>query len=200
MAAELARRMIDLFPPRDFDAIITNAGGCGSHLRHYSGLLGSDPVYGPLAKEWDAKVKDIHEYLIAIGCRIPLTTETPESCAVITYHESCHLTHGQKVRREPRQLLALIPDAALVELPEASWCCGSAGIYNITQPEMSAKLLERKIAHLKSTGANILATSNPGCHMQLARGIADAGLPIEILQPVTLLARAYGRETSLSNS
>ncbi|WP_367874743.1 (Fe-S)-binding protein [Luteolibacter sp. Populi] len=197
MAAELARRMIDLFPPGSFDAIITNAGGCGSHLRHYSGLLGNDPVYGPLAKEWDAKVKDIHEYLIAIGCRPPSGIAQPR---VITYHESCHLTHGQKVRREPRQILALLPHTKLVELPEASWCCGSAGIYNITQPEMSAQLLERKIAHLKSTGANILATSNPGCHMQLARGIADAGLAIEILQPVTLLAHAYRRETSLSDS
>ncbi len=193
IAAELARRIIDLLPPGKYDAIITNAGGCGSHLKHYSALLAGDPHYGPLAKEWDAKLKDIHEWLIEIGCRAPLSFPAEDDLTV-TYHESCHLSHGQKVKREPRQVLALLPGVKVIELPEASWCCGSAGIYNITQPETSADLLKRKIGHIRSTGAAVLATSNPGCHLQIARGLTEAGMAVEILQPVTLLARAYRRE------
>lgn len=195
LARQLAKRTIDLLPPADFDAIITNAGGCGSHLRHYTGLLGDDPHYGPLARAWDAKVRDIHEWLIETGCRPPAAAPAAQPLTV-TYHESCHLAHGQKVRRQPRQLLALLPGVRFVELPESSWCCGSAGIYNITQPATSADLLARKIGHIRSTGATVVATSNPGCHLQIARGLAAAGLAIELLQPVTLLARAYRREKS----
>jgi glycolate oxidase iron-sulfur subunit len=128
--------MIDLFPPAQFDAIITNSGGCGNHLRHYSALLAGDPVYAPLAKLWDSKLRDIHEWMMEHGCRAP---RTGLGDLTVTYHDSCHLTHGQKVTKQPRDLLKLIPGLKLVELPEANWCCGSAGIYNITQPEQSER-------------------------------------------------------------
>jgi glycolate oxidase iron-sulfur subunit len=193
LAAGLARRMIDLFPPADYDAIISNAGGCGSHLRHYANLLADDPHYAPLARLWDSKLRDIHEWLLEIGCRAPLAGPAAEPVTV-TYHESCHLAHGQKITRQPRQLLALLPGVTLVELPESSWCCGSAGVYNITQPATSADLLQRKLGHIRKTGATIVATSNPGCHLQIARGLAEAGMPVQLLQPLTLLARAYRRE------
>jgi len=193
LAAVLARRMIDLLPPSEYDSIITNAGGCGSHLKHYGRLLADDPAYAARAREWDAKVKDIHEWLMEIGCRAP-SAAPAEGILTVTYHDSCHLVHGQKVARQPRELLLSLPGVRLVELKEASWCCGSAGIYNITQPEQSSLLLERKIAHVRETGASVLVTSNPGCHLQMARGLHDAGLPVEILQPVTLLARAYRNE------
>ncbi len=195
MAATLARRMIDLLPPEDYDAVITNAGGCGSHLRHYATLLADDPLYAEKARVWDAKVRDIHEWLIEIGCRPPLASPCPEPVTV-TYHESCHLVHGQKVTNQPRQILRLIRGVKLVELKESSWCCGSAGVYSITQPEQSALLLARKIGHIQDTGAGILATSNPGCHLQISAGLRAAGSDIELLQPVTLLARAYRREDS----
>jgi glycolate oxidase iron-sulfur subunit len=190
-AKTLAKRMIDLFPPSQFDAIITNAGGCGNHLRHYSALLAGDPVYAPLAKLWDTKLRDIHEWMMEHGCRAP---QAGLGDLTVTYHDSCHLTHGQKVTRQPRDLLKLIPGLKLVELPEANWCCGSAGIYNITQPEQSEQLLVRKIGHVIGTGASVLATANPGCHLQIARGLRQAGSPISLLQPVTLLARAYRKE------
>ena len=192
-ARTLARRMIDLFPPSEFDAIISNAGGCGNHLRHYGQLLAQDPTYITRAKLWDTKLKDIHEWLIQIGCRAPRAGMTP---LTVTYHDSCHLTHGQKVTSQPRELLRLIPGIKLVELPEANWCCGSAGIYNVTQPEQSELLLNRKIDHILRTGAEVLATSNPGCHLQIARGLQAAGSNIQMLQPVTLLARAYKSEQS----
>ena len=115
---------------------------------------------------------------------------------MVTYHESCHLTHGQKVVSPPRELLRAIPGLKLVELPEANWCCGSAGIYNLTQPEMAGELLERKIKHIQSTGASVVATGNPGCLLQLINGAAKAGLKLRIVHPVTLLAEAYRAENS----
>lgn len=199
LAATLARRMIDQIPPENFDAIITNAGGCGSHLRHYAKLLADDPQYVAKAHAWDAKVRDIHEWLVEIGCRAPKAAPFDEP-VTITYHESCHLSHGQQVVKQPRQLLRMLPGVTLVELPEASWCCGSAGVYSITQPEQSALLLERKVKHIAATGASILATSNPGCHLQIANGLRAAGHPVRILQPVSLLARAYRRESIHSST
>ncbi len=192
-ARQLARRQLDLFPAEELDAIITNAGGCGSHLKKYGHLLADDPAYAARAHAWDAKVKDIHEFLIQTGCRIP-TAGCGETS--VTYHESCHLCHGQKITAQPRQLLKLIPGLTLTELPESSWCCGSAGIYNITQPEQSAKLLTRKLTHLATTQAPVVATANPGCHLQLQNGLtAQPGHPCQtVTQPVTLLARAYRAE------
>lgn len=192
-AASLARQMIDLIPPGEYDAIITNAGGCGSHLRHYSSLLGDNPQYAAAAREWDAKVRDIHQWLAAIECRTPVAQPFAEPVSV-TYHDSCHLAHGQKVTREPRALLRLIPGVSLVELQESAWCCGSAGVYAITQPDQAQALLERKVRHISRTAASIVATANPGCHLQIARGLTDAGLPVQVFHPVSLLARAYRAE------
>lgn len=185
--------MIDLIPPDRYDAIVTNAGGCGSHLRHYSSLLGDDPRYREPARRWDATVRDIHEWLVEIGCRMPQATPFDEH-TVVTYHESCHLVHGQRVSRQPRALLALLKATSVVELPESAWCCGSAGIYTLTQPEQSEALLRRKVAHILGTGATIVATANPGCHLQVARGLKEAGASVRVLHPVSLLARAYRRE------
>ncbi|MBK9137721.1 MAG: (Fe-S)-binding protein [Verrucomicrobia bacterium] len=192
LARELARRNLDQFPPEWFDAIITNAGGCGSHLKHYGQLLAEDPAYCDRARLWDRKCRDIHEWLVMIGFQPPKTG--PVWPLVVTYHESCHLSHGQKVVQQPRQLLRTIPNLQLVELPESNWCCGSAGIYNLTQPEMAGQLLDRKIRHLKSTGATVVATANPGCQLQLINGAKAHGLEIRVAHPMTLLAEAYRRE------
>lgn len=193
LAVRVAKRMIDLIPSHRFDAIITNAGGCGSHLRHYSALLANEPEYSERAKVWDSKIKDIHEWLLEIGHRSP-TAAPFETPVTVTYHDSCHLAHGQRVTKQPRDLLKNIPGVTLLELPEASWCCGSAGIYNITQPEQSAQLLARKIKHIEQTGALFLAQSNPGCHLQIARGLKESGSAARVTQPVSLLALAYRRE------
>jgi glycolate oxidase iron-sulfur subunit len=193
LARVLARRMIDLFPPARFDAIITNAGGCGSHLRHYAVLLADDPVYVERAHEWDHKVRDIHEWLVEIGCRPPLASPF-RAPTVVTYHESCHLVHGQKVNRAPRVLLKMLPGVTLTELPESTWCCGSAGIYAISQPDQADKLLGRKVGHIKATGASMVATANPGCHLQIARGLGESGDAVGVSHPVSLLARAYRQE------
>ena len=194
LAAALARQMIDLIPPDRYDAIITNAGGCGSHLRHYSTLLAGDPAYRQRAALWDSKLRDIQEWLIEIGCRPPRAAPFDRP-ATLTYHESCHLVHGQKISRQPRALLRMLPGVTLTELTESTWCCGSAGIYALTQPEQADALLQRKVGHIARTGAEIVATANPGCHLQIARGLQNAGAPVQVMHPVTLLARAYARET-----
>jgi glycolate oxidase iron-sulfur subunit len=186
----LARRMIDLLNPFSLDAVISNAAGCGSHLKKYGQLLRADPRYAEKAEEWDRKVKDIHEWLVEVEFRAP-RSEIREK---VTYHEACHLCHGQKITQQPRKILRAIPGLELVELPESTWCCGSAGIYNITQPETAAALRERKVGHIRSTGAGTVATSNPGCHLQISTGLRLQGCGVRVSQPVSLLARAYRQE------
>lgn len=188
VARSMARRMIDLFDPFEFDAIITNAAGCGSHLKHYGRLLADDSCYAARAREWDRKLKDINEWLVEIGFLVP-RGEAP--ARQVTYHEACHLCHGQKIAKQPREILRAIPGVELVELPESNWCCGSAGVYNITQPETASVLQERKVAKIESTGAPVVATCNPGCHLQLDNGLRKAGSRVDVTQPVSLLAQAY---------
>ena len=190
-AREMARRNIDSFPVERLDAIITNAGGCGTHLRHYGRLLAEDAKYAERAKAWDVKVKDIHEWLIEIGLESP-ERGLPEMA--VTYHESCHLCHGQGVSSQPRQILESIPGVRLVELEDANVCCGSAGVYSITQPEASETLLKEKVGYLLETRADVVATANPGCDLQLQRGLKEAGSGMRVTAPVSLLAEAYRAE------
>jgi glycolate oxidase iron-sulfur subunit len=190
-ARKLARALIDAFPLKDCDAIITNAAGCGSHLKHFDRLLEDDAHYAAKGKEWSAKVKDVHEWLCEKGFRAPVAGSNPEPHTV-TYHEACHLCHGQKITAQPRRILKSIPGLELREMGEAQWCCGSAGIYSITQPVMAQKLLDRKRVNIEKTQAEIVATANPGCHLQIEQGMADTKIMVK--HPVSLLAEAYRRE------
>lgn len=190
----LARRQLDAINVDDFDAIISNAGGCGSHLRHYDHLLADDPAYAARAAAWSRKLRDIHQWLVEIGFRPP--TSGPASAhGRITYHESCHLCHGQKVSQPPREILRALPGLELAECAESSWCCGSAGIYNLTQPETAGWLLDRKLRNLRATGATTVATANPGCHLQIENGLRATGAgEVAVVHPIVLLAEAYRRE------
>jgi glycolate oxidase iron-sulfur subunit len=183
----LARHNIDVFEQYDCDAIILNSAGCGSTLKEYDYLLRDDPVYAQRAKAFSEKVKDISEFLASIDWNkdmgeLPLT---------VAYHDACHLIHGQKIKQQPRQLLKSMPGITLVDLKESDWCCGSAGIYNITNQEMAEELLERKMGNISATGATVIATGNPGCMMQIAMGARQRGLQIEVMHPVQLLDKAY---------
>lgn len=183
-----ARKLIDQFDLDDLDAIITNAGGCGSHLRHYDRLLADDPTYAEKARKWSSKLKDIHEWLVEIDY-VPQgrPSATPWT---VTYHDSCHLAHGQGITAQPRQLLKEIPGLTLVDLPEANWCCGSAGVYNLTQPDTAAQMARRKLDNIRKTGCTTVATANPGCLLQLQKFAEMQGMTLEVLHPVTLLARS----------
>lgn len=189
-AAVQARSLIDAFDLDKLDAIITNAAGCGSHLKHYSSLLLHDEAYREKAAIWDGKVRDISEWLVETGF------EKPQGAAVAartTYHEACHLCHGQGISKQPRELLRSIPGLELVELENATHCCGSAGVYNITQPEQAGKLQAEKAACIARTGATLVATANPGCHLQIQNAMPAE---VSVRHPVSLLAEAYRREKS----
>lgn len=187
MAQALARRAIDVFEPLNLDAILVNAAGCGSTLKEYGELLAGDPIYAERAIRFAARVRDVNEFLAAI----PLLPPSRAIRARVTYQDACHLAHAQGVRAQPRALLQSIPGLELVELPDSDTCCGSAGIYNITTPDLSLQLLERRMDRLATTGASILAVSNPGCQIQLAYGVRRRGYRVEIAHPMDLLDRAY---------
>ena len=184
---QLARHNIDAFEPYNCDAIIINSAGCGSNLKEYGHLLRDDPAYAQRAQEFSAKVKDISEFLTSSGWN----QELGNVSRTVAYHDACHLAHGQKIRQQPRQLLAAIPGITLVNLKEADWCCGSAGIYNITNQEMATTLLQRKMDNIIATGASVIATGNPGCMMQIAMGVRERGLVMDVVHPVQLLDEAY---------
>ena len=187
LAKQQARRHLETFDLKQLDAVITNAAGCGTHLKNYGHLLRDDPAFVERAVAWSAKLRDIHEWLAEIGIRAPAAS-IPQT---VTYHEACHLCHGQKITRQPRQVLKAVPGLELVELPESAWCCGSAGIYNITQPEMSQKLLRRKMANIATTGAEVVASANPGCSVQLQAAVRESNLKLKVAHPISLLAQAY---------
>jgi glycolate oxidase iron-sulfur subunit len=200
LARDMARKNLDLYDVPTLDAIITNAGGCGSHLKKYAELLHDEPTYRERAEAWDGKVRDVHEWLLEIGLRAPCSPGPGRPGSLmpdltVTYDASCHLLHGQRIARQPLDLLRAIPGVQLVELPESDWCCGSAGVYSLTQPEQSAKLLARKLDHIAATGAAVLASGNPGCLLQLEAGMRrDPRLAeMRVCHPIELLAEAYVR-------
>ncbi len=173
----------------DIDAIVTNTAGCGSTLKEYNQLFSSDSPHAPRAHEFAHKVRDVSEFVVELGLRPP---EKPLPLRV-TYQDSCHLLHGQKIKAAPRQLLRAIPGLELVEMKLADQCCGSAGIYNLTQPEVARALLKEKMDCARATGASVIATSNPGCILQLRAGVAQSGSKQEVLHVIELLDRSYGQ-------
>jgi glycolate oxidase iron-sulfur subunit len=184
-ALELARQNLAAFDLAAVDAIIVNAAGCGAMLKDYAHLL--PPAEHEAAERFVAKVKDISEFLVGLG---PIAPRHPLPMKV-TYHDPCHLCHGQQIRSQPRQLLAMIPGLELVPLEESEICCGAAGTYNLTQPEMSERLGRRKMDHIAATGADVVATGNVGCILQIARKIKERKSTIKVAHPVDLLARSY---------
>ena len=176
-ARGLARRNLEVLAGADW--VVTNAAGCGAALRDYAHLLDDDPRASALA----ARVRDVTELLAEHlpGPRRPLDL-------TVTYHEPCHLAHGQRVREAPRTILRAIPGLRLVELSESDLCCGSAGVYNLMEPEIAGQLLVRKLDRIVATGAEVVASGNPGCLLQLRRGLADRALAVRAYHPVELLA------------
>jgi glycolate oxidase iron-sulfur subunit len=186
-ARELARANIAAFEAAGVDTIVVNAAGCGAHLKHYGELLRHDGAFRARAQQVALRVADITEVL----ARTPLRGPIGPLPLKVTYHDPCHLAHGQKVRREPRALLSAVPGLTAVELHESEMCCGSAGLYNLTEPEMARQLLARKMRHLEATGADAVVTANPGCILQIATGVRERGLPLRVLHIVQVLELAY---------
>ena len=186
-ARTLARHNIEVFEGAGVEAIIVNAAGCGAHMKAYGHLLKDDPTWHQRAHAFEKKVQDVSEFL----AREPLAGPLGRLDLRVTYHDPCHLAHGQKVRVQARKLLKAIPGLELVELAESDFCCGSAGIYNLTEPEMAERLLERKVNHIAATGAQAVVTANPGCILQIVLGLRRRGLSMRVLHLVELLDLAY---------
>ena len=186
-ARALARRNIAALERLEVDAFIVNAAGCGSHLKEYGWLLKEDPAWHERAERLAARMRDASEHLAAVGL-----VATPGALRVrAAYDDPCHLLHGQRIKDQPRALLRAIPGLELVPLAEADMCCGSAGTYNVTQPELSRALLDRKVAHVVASGTDVLVTANPGCQMQLEAGMRAARSRVSVVHLLDLLDRAY---------
>ncbi len=186
-ARRLARRNIDAFLEGGFDAIITNAAGCGSTLKEYGELLEDDPAYAEKAKQFAALTRDVTEFLASIE----LNRNFGPVDAVVTYQDSCHLAHGQKIRVPPRKLLQCIPGLVFREMPMADLCCGSAGIYNVVHNDMAMAILKKKMNYIRSTGATVIATANPGCLLELEAGARLFGEGQKVMHVVEILDAAY---------
>jgi len=185
-AKELARKNLDVFSNLDYDFLISNSAGCGAFMKEYAHLLNDEPQYAEKAKLFSGKVKDISEFLAAVELQDSLHSVDEK----VTYHDACHLCHSQKITEEPRKVLNQIPGLTLLPLEESTWCCGSAGIYNVTRHEDADKILERKMKNLVESGANMVVTGNPGCIGQLKYGIRKYGLPVEVLHTVSVVRKS----------
>ncbi|MEZ5354166.1 MAG: heterodisulfide reductase-related iron-sulfur binding cluster [Bryobacteraceae bacterium] len=187
-ARKLALRNIEAMTDSGFDAIITNTSGCGSTLKEYHDLFEQDPALGERAHRFSSLVKDVNEFLASIE----LNTSMSPVRRLVTYQDSCHLCHGQKIRAQPRKLLKAIPGLVVKEMAGSDICCGSAGIYNVVHNDMAMALLEKKMATVNRTKADTIATANPGCIIQLSAGARIHGHGQKVMHVVELLDEAYG--------
>lgn len=190
-ARNLARGNLRAMAGTDAEAILTDCGSCSSFLKEYGHLLAEDSEYAAQAVEFSAKVRDVSEYLASIG---PALSQGLID-AVVTYHDPCHLSRPGKINAQPRSLIRGVPGVELRELPEADWCCGGAGTYNVAHYDQSMQVLDRKMKNVEKTGASILVTSCPACIMQLSHGVRRAGLNVEVLHVTQLLDRAAAEKT-----
>ena len=190
-ARAMAKALIEAFEAETLDAIIVNAAGCGSSLKEYGRLLERDAEWASRAAAFSAKVKDATEFLAAI----PPAAERRPLARRVAYHDSCHLAHAQRIREAPRKLLSSIPGLTLVEVPDGDQCCGSAGIYNLVQPESAIEIGRRKAENVASTKADLLASANPGCSIQIGALLKERGVTLPVLHPVEILAASLeGRD------
>lgn len=192
-AQALARQMIDSFADTEVDYIIINAAGCGHTLKDYGHILQDDPTYRDQAIAFSNKVRDVQEFLAEVGLTADLSalTDTPLQ---LVYQDACHLRHGQGITEPPRQLLKQIPNVSVSEPIDAALCCGSAGVYNMLQPQVANELGQMKVTNLVNTGATLIASSNPGCALQIQKHLELQGKNVPLMHPIELLDRAISGE------
>lgn len=186
-ARRLARHNLEAFAGAHVDWIVVNAAGCGATLKEYHELLHHDAMLSGAAKQFSERVLDVSQFFD----RFPFRGLLSEITLRVAYDDPCHLLHGQRVKDEPRRLLRSIPGLELLEVQEADWCCGSAGIYNLLHPELSRQILERKMQHLAAVNPDVIATGNPGCLIQIRTGARRHGLTVPIVHPIELLHWAH---------
>jgi glycolate oxidase iron-sulfur subunit len=194
-SVEAARQMIDSFEGVELDYIAVNAAGCGSNLKEYAHVLRDDPEYSAKAKSFAAKCRDVSEILEMVEPR----AERHPLKARVAFHDSCHLLHAQKLKLTPRALLKTIPGLELVELPESNICCGSAGVYNLVEPQTAHELGQRKASHVVRSGAEMVVTGNPGCLLQIGKELREQGREIPVRHFIELLDASIAGEEQTRN-
>jgi glycolate oxidase iron-sulfur subunit len=185
-AKRFARALIERFEAEELDVVVVNAAGCGSHLKDLGHLFAGDPELGPRAAAFAAKVRDVTELLASL----PARARRAPLRARVAYHSPCHLGHAQRVAEAPRALLRSIPELELVEIPDGDQCCGSAGVYNLVEPESAVQVGRRKAENVLSTGATLIASANPGCSLHIRRMLAERGVDLPAAHPIEILDRA----------
>ncbi len=191
-ARQCARQNIATFEHDPLTWIVVNAAGCGSTMKEYGELLRDDPAWAERARRFAGKVKDLTEFLAADAPAFLFNASVRKCDAKVTYHDACHLAHAQRISQPPRALVMAIAGRHYVELVEADLCCGSAGTYNLTEPEMARRLQTRKVENILKSGARIVVTSNPGCLLQLEAGLRQAGAPIQVMHIADFLDTMTG--------
>lgn len=190
-ARKMARELLASFPD-DLETLVVNSAGCGSFMKEYGRILADDPRIASRAEKFASRVEDISEYLVRRGFQKP---HHPVPLRAV-YHDPCHLLHGQGISTQPRDILRSIPALTVVELRGPTACCGSAGIYNLLQPGPAGEFLRRKVADILATRPEVVCTANPGCHLQIMRGLRECGSAVAVVHPVSLLNAAYGNTTA----
>ncbi len=192
-ARRMAKKQIALYEGLGVERVVVNSAGCGAAMKEYGHWLSGDAEWAARAKAFSAKVRDVQEYLVELGFQPP---KAAPATGKATYHDACHLAHGQKITRQPRELLKTLSGEGYVEMPYSDRCCGSAGIYNVTHFEDSMKLLEDKVDRILETGAQTVGVANPGCLLQIRYGLKKRGSAVRAEHPVVLLEEAYEAEAS----
>jgi glycolate dehydrogenase iron-sulfur subunit len=187
-AERLAAQTMDAFSGQELDAVIVNAAGCGSNMKEYQLQLRGDPQRQEAGAAFSRTVKDASEFMVDKGLRPPARAIRLK----VAYQDPCHLAHGQRVLQQPRQVLKMIPGIELVEMKESDWCCGSAGVYNLTHPAIAEEALGWKLRNIVESGAQVIASANPGCILQISMGLQRAGHDIPLVHVMDLLGWAYG--------
>ncbi len=190
-AARLAAQTLDVFQRAGVEAVVVNAAGCGSNMKEYDLQLRAEETLRPAGEAFSRTVRDASEFLASLA---PLRAPRRGLRLRVVYQDPCHLLHGQRISQQPRQMLGGIPGVELVEMKEADWCCGSAGVYNLTHPEIAESALSWKVTNIVESGAEVVVSANPGCIMQIAMGLQRAGHNIPVVHVMDLLGWAYGDE------
>jgi glycolate oxidase iron-sulfur subunit len=196
MAKRMARKLIESMLSAELDAVVINSAGCGSTMKEYHELFVDEPDYLPRVREFEAKVRDFTEYLVSLPA-FPevLGTTGQNERVIVAYQDACHLRHAQGISQQPRSLLAHLPGFRLVELTYPDQCCGSAGVYNLEHPEMSESILASKVDDIRASGAQLVVSANPGCILQIEKGLAESGLDIPVKHIATVLDEALSHES-----
>jgi glycolate oxidase iron-sulfur subunit len=194
MAKRMAGALIESMLNADVDVVVINSAGCGSTMKEYHELFAEEPEYLPRVREFESKVQDFSEYLASLTADSVIAESNGKPTVRAAYQDACHLRHAQRVIDQPRSLLSRLPQLQLVELTYPDQCCGSAGVYNLEHPELSERILQAKVDDIRASGAELIISANPGCILQIQKGLRERGVDIPVQHIAMVLDEAFAEE------